>query len=567
MTSSSVFVATVPNGSAEAAERAQVLLSATCTQVSVQKGRDDYELRYTKLVCRASLRSESTVLRKTLKMAMWEGLPRQFKGDWLRLQPETTASGKSSSGEAPDPTDSTDTVEPHTSSQTSATNQQPEADQVLPVDLGCIPAATADLSVALDQLTDADGAAELCALLGIEEAVRIRTSGEGVDKVFSLVDVASLVSGKTAQNAWRDVRRVLDEFDEVSHAVRNFQFDGRGQRQTAVAPLRTTLLVLLRLRSRAAQRLSAKMVDVFVRFVGGDPDLAKEVLSIREFQEHLASQQPEHPLRAFGATVEQETSAARPPPPQDVWRTPAPQGIGDWDSKHYVLGSLTYPDMCKTGSTKRRMDERLKEINSKQNRDLGLYVVLVYHHEGPLEQRVRCKLDAWGCRQPPSKYGVNGVEFRIAKVDAVRAAIDEVKKECENENEVKKEVKKESENEQGPAIDVEEQEMQNAANSLKLNRDVFQLEREKRDYDLDWEVRKLDAEEKLEARRLKRRRDAADVSERELEVAAKHHQLELEVTAKRCELELEVSARRHQLENAKRGDELEFQRALQKLQA
>jgi len=56
---------------------------------------------------------------------------------------------------------------------------------------------------------------------------------------------------------------VIDEFDE------------QGQRPTPVARLRTTLLVVLRLRSRVAQRLSAKACD---------PDLANEVLRGRSFK-------------------------------------------------------------------------------------------------------------------------------------------------------------------------------------------------------------------------------------------------------------------------------------------
>ena len=41
------------------------------------------------------------------------------------------------------------------------------------------------------------------------------------------------------------------------------------------------------------------------------------------------------------------------------------------------------------------MDERLRDINSKETKDLRLYAIAIYHHEGPLETRVRSKLDAW----------------------------------------------------------------------------------------------------------------------------------------------------------------------------
>ena len=64
---------------------------------------------------------------------------------------------------------------------------------------------------------------------------------------------------------------VLRDYMEVYQKVAHFKFPGQGQRDSPVADLRTTLLVVLRLRS---QYLSAKVVDVFVRYLGGDPKLA-----------------------------------------------------------------------------------------------------------------------------------------------------------------------------------------------------------------------------------------------------------------------------------------------------
>ena len=49
----------------------------------------------------------------------------------------------------------------------------------------------------------------------VSSAVRVRTEGEGANKLFSLVDVARLVSGKTDANARRDVRVVMGDFSEV----------------------------------------------------------------------------------------------------------------------------------------------------------------------------------------------------------------------------------------------------------------------------------------------------------------------------------------------------------------
>ncbi len=175
-----------------------------------------------------------------------------------------------------------------------------------------------------------------------------------------------------------------------------------------------------------------------------------------------------------------------PPPPQDVWRTPAPQGVGDYDLKHYVLGSFSYPDMCKTGRTTKRMDERLREINSQQSKDLGLYVILVYHHEGALEHRVRCKLDAWGYGRPPVEYGVNGSEFRIVCVDTVKAAVDEVRQECERA----------SPNMCPQSLDEKtEAWCKRRRLCLQVRREEFELEKAKRDYELEMAKRELALEE------------------------------------------------------------------------
>jgi hypothetical protein len=71
-------------------------------------------------------------------------------------------------------------------------------------------------------------AAELCALLGVKEAVGVRTVGEGADKLFSLVDAARLMSGKSARNAGKDVRIVMADFSEVSECVKNLDVASEG---------------------------------------------------------------------------------------------------------------------------------------------------------------------------------------------------------------------------------------------------------------------------------------------------------------------------------------------------
>ena len=96
-------------------------------------------------------------------------------------------------------------------------------------------------------------AQELCELLGVQQLVRVRTTGEGKEKLFSLVDIARLVSGKEARHAAEDVAEVKKQYAALTDSFGQFKFPGERQRTTPVADLRTTLLVVLRLRSRQAK--------------------------------------------------------------------------------------------------------------------------------------------------------------------------------------------------------------------------------------------------------------------------------------------------------------------------
>ena len=116
--------------------------------------------------------------------------------------------------------------------------------------------------------------------------------------------------------------------------------------------------VIMQLPCRGLGPLKQEICEVFSRFMGGDLTLIPELQANHARQQALFAEGSQSPEAAFGEYVR----ATRPPPALDVWRTPAPRGVGDHDNKHYILGSLTYPDVCKTGHSKKLMDERLKEI-------------------------------------------------------------------------------------------------------------------------------------------------------------------------------------------------------------
>ena len=153
------------------------------------------------------------------------------------------------------------------------------------------------------------------------------------------------------------------------------------------------------------------------------------------------------------------------------------------------------------------MDDRLRDINSKQTKDLGLYVVVVYHHEGALENRVRGKLDAWGCRSPPPEYGIKGIEFRVVNIDMVKAAMDEVKKECEGPIYVS--------NAPVLANDCEGEAIYKQRRlDLQLRKEEFEFEQMKRNSELDLEEKKFEFEQK-------KRSSELDFEFRQIDVEAK----------------------------------------------
>ena len=331
MASSPTFIATVPNGSAETAERVRALLSATCKEVSVQQVRGSYELRYTKPTCRACLRSESTVLRKALKRAAWEGLPRQFKGDWLQLQPseaETTASGEvsaaesaASSAEPPDPAaqredpsleavDSDASAAPFVPTPPTQEARPAETAEALPADLA---GESDDQQPQADQVVFVeDFRADLARLLKKEpeQLGRIRRV-EGTPPKYSLVDTVVALTGQQSGNANRSLAQVLHIDPGLVDLVDHVNLvDSLGRRNISpVADIQTVLRVVVQLQCRGLGPLKRQICEVFSRFMGESPDLlpaalaaidqqpeAEQVVFVEDFRAdlaHLLKKEPE----------------------------------------------------------------------------------------------------------------------------------------------------------------------------------------------------------------------------------------------------------------------------------
>jgi hypothetical protein len=338
-------------------------------------------------------------------------------------------------------------------------------------------------------------ALELCSLLGVDQVVKIRTVGEGREKKFSLVDVACLMSGKTSFHAHEDVKAVLQSYKESIDGADTFKFPGRGQQETPVADLRTTLLVVLRLRSRVAQRLSAKVVDVFVRYVGGDLELARETLANREYQEHLALEQPYHPARAFGENVEDAGAREHEPPIVLELFDEAPLLLG---AQHlYAMQCVERKSLWKIGVSA-DPHRRLEQVKTK-NGNLNLELRAVWRHEATLEAAVLRALDV-----PPEdeelKELLKSTEFRWTHQDlhrGVKRAVDFARENARLREFLSRtaEVEEPDLKRRRVSLDLDERELCLQKEKLSIEKEKLGMEKEK----LGMEKEKLGIEkEKLE---------------------------------------------------------------------
>jgi hypothetical protein len=149
----------------------------------------------------------------------------------------------------------------------------------------------------------ADIPQQLAALLGRDNVAQIRKTDETPPRI-SVIDVATLITGKRARNAARDVGFVQERYPEVAQKLSHFVFPGQGQRNTPVTCAKGVIEIVMLLPGRMAAQVRRQASELLVRYLGGDLSLISEVCRLRGLQEELAVQRPEDPRRVFGEAVE-----------------------------------------------------------------------------------------------------------------------------------------------------------------------------------------------------------------------------------------------------------------------
>ena len=141
----------------------------------------------------------------------------------------------------------------------------------------------------------------------LEQVGRIRMTPE---KVPSLVDVGVILTGKDARHTSRDIQVLVERYPDLAQKVGQVSFGGRGGNRDSLVPkdLAALIEIIFLLPGRAAAQVRRAAAQIFVRYLGGDLSLIGEVEHLNHVQSIFRENDPEHPLRTFGAAVEDSNS-------------------------------------------------------------------------------------------------------------------------------------------------------------------------------------------------------------------------------------------------------------------
>lgn len=130
-----------------------------------------------------------------------------------------------------------------------------------------------------------------------------------VDHLFSLVDFATIITGKSNDYAGQQIRILVSKHGDLRDKITKKKFAGRGT-PTYVGSLYVAIELVLLLPGTCAGRLRAEAARLLVQCFGGDLRLADAVIENRQKQEELRVEQPSHPARMLGEQVERERGYA-----------------------------------------------------------------------------------------------------------------------------------------------------------------------------------------------------------------------------------------------------------------
>ena len=158
-----------------------------------------------------------------------------------------------------------------------------------------------ELSTALASLKDADFA-------------KIRTTvsppGKAPGVWVSVFDFLENVAKK--KNPHEVLRRLENQTPEVLTFCESFKFPGRGQHDTPICTLASSLKLLQLTPGEAGREARSQSAELLCRYYGGDLSLVRKVFGNAVEQERLAVEDPTNPMGMFGVDLAARNGAALP---------------------------------------------------------------------------------------------------------------------------------------------------------------------------------------------------------------------------------------------------------------
>ena len=107
------------------------------------------------------------------------------------------------------------------------------------------------------------------------------------DALFSLIDIAMMVTGNDRDYAGQQIRFVQNKYHEVRDKLSNLKFPGRGQRETPVGDIYVVAEFVMLLPGKRAALVRSEAARLFVQFHGGDLRLVDGIIENRQRQAFL----------------------------------------------------------------------------------------------------------------------------------------------------------------------------------------------------------------------------------------------------------------------------------------
>lgn len=282
---------------------------------------------------------------------------------------------------------------------------------------------TQNLPARPPDITDTDAITpEMVALpAGLEELLG-RDKLPGMRKVpgqelYSLADIGKAITGKNANDAGQDLRRVGNRFPEVHSKCLNFKIiGGRGTRsdlKLAMGDLPLVVEYIMLLPGKTAARIRAHAAKLLVRYLGGDLKLIDEVQQLHHVQEHLKEVDPTDWRRAFGEYTENAASSSDLDGVEVEWFDQAPEKMG---ADHLYALQTNVPNVYKIGHSQDPL-KRCEQLMRSESIQLKLRAV--WKNEKCLETLVHKSLPP-----APSECNFKSREFHQTSYQDILEAVN-----------------------------------------------------------------------------------------------------------------------------------------------